>query len=176
MRGWCFIGVGRVSGLFAVVMLAACVAQRPQAQVDYVTAYYAALAAYERSDYDAALMMFRQLASKGDALSQLYVGSMYERGEGAAKDEAAAVHWYRRAAEQGNVDAQVNLAEMYSTGSGVDRDTVHAYAWWSVAATLGEQSALSSRSIIAQHMSPQQIKEADGRADEILKSLSTVMR
>ena len=176
MRGWCFIRLARLSGLLAVVMLASCVTQSPQAQNDYVTAYYEALAAYERSDYDAALRMFKQLAAEGDALSQLYVGSMYERGEGAAQDEAAAVSWYRRAAEQGNVDAQVNLAEMYSNGLGVDRDAVQAYAWWSVAAALGEQSALSSRSIIAQHMSPQQIKEADGRTDEILKSLSTVMR
>ena len=176
MRVWCFISLARLSGLLAVVMLASCVAQRPQVQGDYVTAYYEALAAYERSDYDAALLMFKRLASEGDALSQLYVGSMYQRGEGAAQDEAAAVHWYRRAAEQGNVDAQVNLAEMYSNGSGVDRDPVQAYAWWSVAASLGEQSALSSRSIIARHMSPQQIKEADRLADKILKSLSTVMR
>ena len=176
MRGWCFISLVRLSGLLAVAMLASCVTQSPQAQNDYVTAYYEALAAYERSDYGTALLMFKHLASDGDALSQLYVGSMYQRGEGVAQDEAAAVRWYRRAAEQGNVDAQVNLAEMYSNGSGVDRDAVQAYAWWSVAAALGEQSAPSSRSIIARHMSPQQIKEADRRADDILKSLSTVMR
>ena len=50
MRVWCFIRLVRLSGLLAAVMLVSCVAQSPQAQSDYVTDYYEALAAYERSD------------------------------------------------------------------------------------------------------------------------------
>ena len=124
---------------------------------DYVTNYYAALAAYERSDYVVALASFKKLAIAGDALSQLYVGNMYERGEGVAQSVEEAVRWYRLAAEQGCVDAQVNLAEVYSNGVGVVRDDVQAYMWLTVAAEQGEFGAQQERRAIEARMTSEEI-------------------
>jgi TPR repeat protein len=148
-------------------MLASCVAQGPQAQVDYVTAYYEALAAYERSDYDAALRMFKQLAAEGDALSQLYVGSMHERGEGVPQNVQEAIHWYQMSSEQGNVDAQINLAELYSAGDLIPQDLVQAYVWWTLAAAQGEVSAQKSRLIITEKMTAEQITAAQRVVDRM---------
>jgi uncharacterized protein len=60
-------------------------------------------------------------AEKGNAIDELYLGTVYETGSGVAQDFAEAVKWYRKSADQGDAIAQLMLAQMYSDGRGVDK-------------------------------------------------------
>jgi len=48
-------------------------------------------------------------------MAQFNLGTMYENGEGVAKDKKTAERWYRKAAEQGYAQALSKLAEMEGT-------------------------------------------------------------
>ena len=63
------------------------------------------LDAYERGDYEAALIQFRPLAEQGNAEAQLYLGIMYEYGKGVPWNPVQAFNWYRKAAESGHPKA-----------------------------------------------------------------------
>ena len=67
---------------------------------------------------------------RDDAEVQFYLGTMYENGQGVAKDETEAVKWYRKAAEQGNADAQYSLGLMYKIGRGVVENEGEAQVWY----------------------------------------------
>ncbi len=56
------------------------------------------LAAYQRGDHAGALREWRPLAEGGDATAQLYLGLMYENGQGVPADLAEARRWFDRAA------------------------------------------------------------------------------
>jgi TPR repeat protein len=73
-------------------------------------------AAYEVGDYAKAVAEWLPAATRGDLRAQTYLGVMYERGLGVARDDSEAVHWYRKAADQGNARAQTNLGLMYRKG------------------------------------------------------------
>ena len=128
-------------------------------------------AAYDRNDYATAARIWRPLAEQGNALSQMYLGVMYERGRGVALDQAEAARWYRLAADQGLPAAQYALGGMYADGIGVPVDYVQAHLWLSLAASRLETSgvrdhAVRNRDRIVRHMTPAQIAEAQRLARE----------
>ncbi len=63
------------------------------------------LTAYNKSDYTTARRLWRPLADQGNARAQLYLGLIYDKGQGVAQDYAQAVKWYRMAADQGDANA-----------------------------------------------------------------------
>ena len=99
------------------------------------------LAAAERGDYTTAYRLWKPLAEQGDAGAQRYLGTMYDKGHGVARDHDAAVRWYRKAAEQGDASAQSMLAFMYYNGAGVPQDYAVAAGWWRKAAEQGDDLA-----------------------------------
>jgi TPR repeat protein len=98
-------------------------------------------AAYKRKDYATALIGFKKLADKGDALAQYGLGVTYADGIGVPKDDQQAVIWYRKAAEQGKASAQYNLGVMYADGRGVPKDDQQAVIWYRKAAEQGDDFA-----------------------------------
>lgn len=70
--------------------------------------------AYLQGDYATALEKFEPLAESGHAESQHYLGVIYEKGIGVAKDPKAAIKWYLKAAQQGNKDARTQLDRVYA--------------------------------------------------------------
>ena len=58
----------------------------------------------------------RWAAEHGDAEAQFYLGWIYAKGQGVARDDAEAVKWYRKAAEHGLTGAQFSLGLMYAKG------------------------------------------------------------
>ncbi len=94
-------------------------------------------AAYKRGDYEATLREWRPLAEQGDAQAQFYLGDMYTRGLGVAKDDAQAFHWYRKAAEQGVALAQHFLGVLYINGQGIAKDDAEAARWYRQSAEQG---------------------------------------
>jgi len=91
---------------------------------------------------------------------------MYATGRGVPQDYAQAVKCFRLAADQGNADAQFNLGQMYANVQGVPRDYVLAYMWLNLSAVQGDKVAAKNRDLVAQHMTPEQIAEAQKLARE----------
>ena len=97
--------------------------------------------AYFAGDYAKAEKLFRPLAEQGNASAQLYLGSMYDDGQGVPPDHREAVKWYRLAALQGNAHAQYSLGELYEDGEGVEQSYKEAVKWFRLAAAQGHANA-----------------------------------
>ena len=117
----------------ALLMFALAGAAGPVAAADFESA----TAAYERGDHAQAFAEFRELADAGDPLAVLWVGYLFEQGQGTPQDYAEAFHHYKLAAERGNPDANHYVANLYYAGLGVERDLVEAARWYRKAAALG---------------------------------------
>ncbi|MCY4552514.1 MAG: HNH endonuclease [Candidatus Poribacteria bacterium] len=96
--------------------------------------------AYLQGDYATALKKFEPLAESGHIESQHYLGVIYEKGRGVAKDTKTAIKWYLKAAQQGYTKAQRALGLMYTYGS--ERDDTKAIKWYTKAAEQGDVSAI----------------------------------
>ena len=99
-------------------------------------------------------------AKQGDAKAQIFVGYLYETGQGVKQNYTKAAGWYRKAAEKGNPVAQEQLGNMYRLGKGVSQNYVLAYMWLDLAARQGNRQAKATREGIARDMSSKQISEA----------------
>ena len=97
--------------------------------------------AHDRGDYATAYKQFKPLAEQGNAKAPLFLGVMYEFGQGVNKNSAEAVKWYRKAAEQGDAKAQLFLGRMYDEGHGQTQDYAEAMKWYRKAAEQGEAEA-----------------------------------
>ena len=71
----------------------------------------------------------KEFAEQGNVEDQLYLGVMYENGNGVPKDDAEAVRWYRKGAEQVDAYAQVQLGFIYAIGSRVPKNNILAHKW-----------------------------------------------
>ncbi|MDZ4853763.1 MAG: tetratricopeptide repeat protein [Nitrospirota bacterium] len=109
---------------------------------------------------------YAKAAAQGQAKAQFHLGTLYFNGEGATKDYQQALRWFRLAADQGEALAQTKIAIMYDEGQGVSKNFVQAYKWYSLAATNGDKPAPQLRDLLANHMTPAQIAEAQKLAQE----------
>ena len=121
--------------------------------------------AYGAGDYTKAMAEFKPLAEQGDAKSQYFVGFLYFRGYGVAKDNAEAANWFRKAAAQGDSLGAFYLGKMYEKGEGVEKDLTQAYLWLSVSAknAPNARDATYTREDIQKlerKMSPEQLAKA----------------
>ena len=157
--------VRRCVGVIAVLLVAVTLMAAP-ARADFEHGQ----AAYEVGDYAKAVAEWLPAATRGDFRAQTYLGVMYERGLGVARDDAEAVRWYRLAADQGNAGAQFTLGGMYANGRGVPQDDVQAHMWYNLAASrlTSEQReiAVQGRDIIAARMTPEDRSDAQRLARE----------
>ena len=69
----------------------------------------AGIEAWQRSDYAAAVAIWRPLAEKGDADASFNLGQAYRLGRGVPTNLSIAKSWFERAARQNHVDAQTTL-------------------------------------------------------------------
>jgi hypothetical protein len=86
------------------------------------------------------------------------------------QDYTEAAKWLNMAAEQGNASAQMMLGVMYEKGQGVPQDYVQAHKWYSLSASIAtgvlRGMAEDNREGVAEHMTPEQIAEAERLARE----------
>ena len=115
----------------------------------------------DRADYQTSLKLWLDAAQEGDAKSQYYVGTIYEKGPKGKPDYALAAVWYQKAAEQGNRQAAMNLGRLYETGSGVAKNPSTASKWYAKASGMGESD-----------LSMLMNEEAKSRIKELEKTLS----
>lgn len=115
------------------------------------------------------LNQLRAKAEQGNAQAGLYLGLMYDLGEGVPKDDAEAVKWYRKAAEQGHAIAQYNLGHKYANGEGVPKDEFEAYVWFNLAAGSGDKDAAKLRDDYAKRLDRAAILRAQQRSSELFQ-------
>ncbi len=104
---------------------------------------------FDRANPDTALAVWVSAAETGDPTAQTYVGEIYERGLGRARDYATAAAWYRKAADQGYPRAQLLLGTLYEQGLGVERDPVRALDLYRKAAGLSKDRVVYLSQAIA---------------------------
>jgi hypothetical protein len=83
----------------------------------------------------------RKAAEQGFATAQCYLGVMYAKGMGVAKNFSLAFEWYRKAAVQGHALAQSNIGKHYSNGLGVEKNYSLAVEWLRMAAEQGNPAS-----------------------------------
>jgi TPR repeat protein len=84
-----------------------------------------------------------QLAERGDAVAEFFVGVSQEQGVGTRLDKKAGCDWLQKAAAQGNVDAMCALGECFYSGDGVATDPAQGYRWLTDAADAGHVPAMA---------------------------------
>ena len=67
---------------------------------------------YDRKEYEKAFALYLILAERGNMECQTFVGWMYFKGEGVAKDHIEAKSWISRAANTGDRNAQYSFGVM----------------------------------------------------------------
>lgn len=98
----------------------------------------AGIEAWQRSDYAAAVAIWRPLAEKGDADAAFNLGQAYRLGRGVPTNLGAAQTWFERAAEKGHIDAQATLGLLlFQNGNQPE-----GLKWLKAAAEQGEPRAL----------------------------------
>lgn len=119
-------------------------------------------------DYAEAAKWYRAGAEQGEASGQHRLGLLYKKGLGVSQDYSEALKWFRKAVKQGYGRACNSLGLMYQNGFGVTQDDTEAYKWFMVAAKNEEEDAKvpkSNMEKLAPRMAPEQIAEAQRRAD-----------
>lgn len=119
-----------------------------------------------KKDFPQAVYWYQKAADHGYAESQNNLGLKYEYGQGVPRNYEKAAEWFRKAAQQGHAKSQMNLGRMYQKGTGVPQDNVKAYMWYELAAMQGDKTATQLRIALANKMTPQQIDEAVGLAQD----------
>lgn len=117
-----------VAAAMAALMSAPLSAQSVKAGID----------AWQRSDYAAAVAIWRPLAVKGDADAEFNLGQAYRLGRGVPLNLAMAKGWFEKAANAGHLDAETTLGLLLFQNG----DQVAGLKWLRRAADQGEPRAL----------------------------------
>ena len=77
--------------------------------------------------------MFQKAAKAGNTRGQFWLGQLYEKGKGVARNDKLAASWYIKAAKRGNVSAQSKMGYLYATGIGVTKNAEESEKWYKIA-------------------------------------------
>ena len=115
-----------------------------------VEGYYGlAKVAENVGDIETALEHYNKVVEDGTeqfyiASAMVYLGYIYETGDGVEQDGAKAAEWYTKAADSGHTDAMNYLGYIYEHGDVVEQDVAKAVGWYTKAADLGNTDAINS--------------------------------
>src|SRR5262249_19835863 len=84
-------------------------------------------------DYQSGRTLLKRACDGGELFACPYLGALYEKGLGVAKDAAQALSIYRSACDAGNPLACVHVGLMYERGRGVEKDISRAQSLYSAA-------------------------------------------
>lgn len=106
-----------------------------------------AMVAFNKGEYDKALLQAAPSAKQGNVIDQNILGRMYLEGKGIKQNYEQAQYWFLKAANQGYANSQHNLGLMYVDGRGVNQNYAQGIEWYRKAAEQGldlSQIALGS--------------------------------
>lgn len=118
-------------------------------------------------DQEKAFYWYSQVAAQNSHYGLYHVGSAYEFGTGVAPDIHQAALYYERAARLNNADAQGALARLHAGGALGEKDFLQSHVWQ----ILSERHGFMYGSVdyrAAQHLSPDELKEAQHIARQII--------
>ena len=101
----------------------------------------AAKRAVRRRDFEEAVRIWQEAASRGSARAQYRLAVAYRAGLGVPRDLSLAFKWINLAAQGGDTEAQFELSGLYQSGTGVAPDRTKALDWLGRAARGGHQNA-----------------------------------
>lgn len=142
---------------------------RKAAAQGYVPAEYALAQLYlqEGKDFREAVRWLHKAAEHDNVNAQIYLASMYYRGDGVKQDYAEAAKWYRRGADKNDALAQLELGLLYSAGKGVPQDDSLAYMWLDLASRRYKGGkGKAEHDNITKRMPPEQLAKAQQMARE----------
>lgn len=119
--------------------------------------------AYDRANYATALNIWLSKAQEGDAIAQLYVGEIYEKGLGIPANYQTAAQWYEKAANQGNYQAQINLGHLYEKGQGVPQNKEIALSWYRKSVDLDQAGIPFTPAVNAEEIETLRFELAESR-------------
>jgi hypothetical protein len=105
------------------------------------TASWDVLTKSQQRKMDTVLLLLREAADQGHALSQFRIGVMYDKGQGVAKNAVESARWFHMAANQGFRDAQFILGCIYQWGDGVEKNYAQSNFWLHKAAEQNDPGA-----------------------------------
>jgi len=85
--------------------------------------------------------LLEALCAQGNSQAMLYLGLLYEAGQGVTKNINKAIEYWKKASELGSGMASGILAEMYQKGNGAARNINEAFKWYKKAADMGNVQA-----------------------------------
>lgn len=106
---------------------------------------------------DAALPWMQAQAEAGVRPAQAALGKWYASQPARAAEGYALIELAARA---GHVPSQFSLGRALTTGDGIALDYVAAHTWLNIAATSGHEQAITTRDLITDLMTPDQLAEA----------------
>lgn len=121
-------------------------------------------------EYLTAETWLRKAADQGIFIAQYRLGNMYMDGREVPQNATAAMSWLRKSAAQGFADAQFAVGLLSFRGTGQPADPIDGYMWISLAPAYGlnpkyQAMAAQAKADMAAQMTPEQVAEAEKRAD-----------
>ena len=100
--------------------------------------YYLSLgrSQYNKKEFDGALKSFHTASDLGDKFAPGFLGYMYDKGEGAAKNPTKSIYWNGVGMQRGDGSAAFNLGIAYEYGEGVEKDVNRAFQLYAKSAEL----------------------------------------
>ena len=93
------------------------------------------------------LALLEKAANGGNTPSSVYLGNIYAKGQGVARDMERAMKWYEQAASAGDAHSQYIVGLAYLEGSGVPADEGKAFNWLRLAAGQDHVNAMLMLSV-----------------------------
>ncbi len=88
----------------------------------------------EPPDYKGAVGWYTRAFEHGESDAAAYIGEIYMRGNGVARDEAAGFQWFKKASDNDSVYGTYLVGKCYFDGTGVPQDKVKAIELYTEAA------------------------------------------
>ena len=98
-------------------------------------------------DAASGLALLEKAANGGNTPSSVYLGNIYAKGQGVARDMERAMKWYEQAASAGDAHSQYIVGLAYLEGSGVSADEGKAFNWLRLAAGQDHVNAMLMLSV-----------------------------
>lgn len=99
------------------------------------------LVAYVAADFRVAYEILMPLANKGNPIAQLFIGRLFDKGDGVPKDFEAAYRWVSQAAFNGSSEAAYELGTWSEFGSCRGKHPAEALTWYKLAEKNGDSRA-----------------------------------
>ena len=129
---------------------------------------------YLKGNFDEAYKIWCDLANRGDADSQAWIGAMYANGDGRIASNEKSFEWYLQAAKQGHAMAAANVGAAFYMGNGVKKNIKNAIIWLKKSAEAGDLNGLFNLAVLYGKGHVEGISEEDSlkKAAELYKKAS----